>query len=75
MLPQSVAERASELSGALNCTKGERFTRLVNQEYGRVVLTEILSDQTPLQGRSHLFFTKTGVERRQATSRKSSSVA
>jgi len=33
MLPQSVAEQVRELTDTLNCTKGELFTRLVEQEY------------------------------------------
>ena len=33
MVPQSVAEQVRELTDALNCTKGELFTRLVEQEY------------------------------------------
>jgi len=33
MVPQSVAEHVRELTDTLNCTKGELFTRLVEQEY------------------------------------------
>ncbi len=33
MLPQSVAEQVRELTGMLNCTKGELFTRLIEDEY------------------------------------------
>lgn len=33
MLPQSVAEQVRELTSRLNCTKGELFTRLIEEEY------------------------------------------
>jgi hypothetical protein len=35
MVPQSVAEQVRELTDALNCTKGELFTRLVDDEWNR----------------------------------------
>ena len=37
MLPQSVAEQVRELTGALNCTKGELFTRLIEEEHKRTI--------------------------------------
>ncbi len=33
MLPQSVAEQVRELAGMLNCTRGELFTCLIEEEY------------------------------------------
>lgn len=33
MLSQSVAEQVRELTSLLNCTKGELFTRLIEEEY------------------------------------------
>lgn len=36
MLPQSVAEQVRELTNALNCNKGDLFTRLIEKEYKRV---------------------------------------
>ncbi len=36
MVPQSVAEQVRELTDTLKCTKGELFTRLVEQEHKRL---------------------------------------
>ncbi len=35
-LPESVAEKVREMTYALNCTKGELFTRLIEEEYQRI---------------------------------------
>ncbi|MCV6614444.1 MAG: hypothetical protein OIF35_05660 [Cellvibrionaceae bacterium] len=44
MLPQSVAEQVRELTSALNCTKGELFTQLIDEKYKQLVMDGSLSE-------------------------------
>lgn len=37
LVPNSVAEHVRELTATLNCTKGELFSRLVEEEYKRAM--------------------------------------
>ena len=36
MLPQTVAEQVRELTQEFNCTKGELFSQLIEQEYSKL---------------------------------------
>ena len=36
MLPQTVAEHVRELTQEFNCTKGELFSQLIEQEYSKL---------------------------------------
>lgn len=38
MVPQSVVEQVRELTRVLNCTKGELFTRLIDEKYKQLVM-------------------------------------
>lgn len=46
MLPQSVAEQVRELTKTLNCTKGELFTRLIEEEHQHLVQPQQKSNNT-----------------------------